>query len=212
MEKELPDHDAVVGEVLLEMANIFKSFFPDFFRDQLGWQVLFLQILLMYADYQDFFVIRSVEDANFSALRQPTRCPPEKIMIQLFGRGLFETGYLARLWVYSGHHMLDQAVFAGSIHGLDDQQYGPLVLSVKFFLQLTQYLGAFVQKLVGFFFGMDTTRVGRVVILETERFSVLDFERVSQLKDFLGEFHRICCIPKQTPTAKRSLTLGLHGK
>src|SRR3979411_851939 len=190
MEKELPDHDAVARKVLLEMANILKAFFPDFLRDQLGRQVLFLQILLMYADYQDFFVIRTVEDADFPALRQPARRPPQKIMVQFFGRGLFETGYLARLWVYSGHHMLDQAVFARRIHGLDDQQYGPLVLRVESFLQISHHGHALLQEFVGFLFGMDSSSVAGIVVFQSKRVGMPNLERVSQFEGFLRDFHR----------------------
>ena len=47
---------------------------------------------------------------------------------------LLETGDVASLGVHAGHDVLDQAVFAGGVHGLKDQQDRPLVLRVKFFL------------------------------------------------------------------------------
>ena len=65
--------------------------------------------------------------------------------------------------------MLDQAVFAGGIHGLNDQQDGPLVLGVKFFLQVLQHSHALLQELIGFFFGMDAAEYRRDQNLSAEK-------------------------------------------
>src|SRR6476469_4954054 len=100
MEKELPDHHAIPRKVLLEVANVFKAFLPDFLSDHFWRQVLFLQEFLMHADHQDFFVIRAVEDADLSALRQLLRGAPKKIMVQFFGGGLLEARYFAGLRIY----------------------------------------------------------------------------------------------------------------
>ena len=47
---------------------------------------------------------------------------PQKIVIQFFGTGLFETKDFAPLRVDSGHDVADCPVFAGSIHSLKDEK------------------------------------------------------------------------------------------
>ena len=53
----------------------------------------------MHADDQHLFVIRSVEDADPSALRQLTSTAPEKIVLQFGGAGMLEAEDLAALRV-----------------------------------------------------------------------------------------------------------------
>src|SRR5579864_3419975 len=101
MKKKFADDHAVACQVFLKVADVFEAFFPYFLCYQFWRKMLFLQIFLMYPNDEDFFIIRTVEDANFSALRQPACCPPEEIMVQFFGRRLFETGYLTGLRVYA---------------------------------------------------------------------------------------------------------------
>ncbi len=77
----------------------------------------------MHTNDQHFFIIGSIEDAYSSTFRQSLRATPEKIVIQLFSTGLLETENLAALRIDTGHHMLDGTVFAGGVHGLENQQY-----------------------------------------------------------------------------------------
>ena len=75
----------------------------------------------MDADDEYLFVIRTIEDANAAALGQTARCAPEKIMFQFFGTGLLEAEDFAPFRIYPGHDVPYGAVFAGSVHALEDE-------------------------------------------------------------------------------------------
>ena len=47
---------------------------------------------------------------------------PEEIVIEFFGAGLLETENLATLWIDAGHDVPNGAIFAGTVHALEDQQ------------------------------------------------------------------------------------------
>ena len=51
-------------------------------------------------------------------------------MIELLGGGRFERGDLAALRVDAGEDVLDDAVLAGRVHGLEYQQHAPFVVGV----------------------------------------------------------------------------------
>jgi hypothetical protein len=53
----------------------------------------------MHAHDEDFLVVRTVEDADASALRQASDIAPHEIVIELLRRGLLEREYLAALRV-----------------------------------------------------------------------------------------------------------------
>jgi len=76
----------------------------------------------MDADDEYFFVVRTIEDADATALGQTARGAPEEIMFQLFGAGLLEAGDFASLRIDSGQHMLYGAILAGPVHALEDDQ------------------------------------------------------------------------------------------
>ncbi len=78
----------------------------------------------MHPHDQHFLVIGAVENADPSPFRQVPGGAPEKIMLQFLGAGMLEAEDLAALRVDAGHHMLDGAVFAGRVHGLENQQDG----------------------------------------------------------------------------------------
>ena len=56
-------------------------------------------------------------------------------MVELFGRGLLERDDLRSLGIQPAHDVFDDAVFAGSIHRLEDDEERPAILSVKPFLK-----------------------------------------------------------------------------
>src|SRR5688572_29610520 len=66
--------------------------------------------------------------------------------------------------------MLDGAVLARGIHGLEDNQHRPTVLCIEFFLELGQLLNsggkAFLR--VRFVLGIKVERVSRVEVLESK--------------------------------------------
>lgn len=56
-------------------------------------------------------------------------------MVELFRGRRLETRHVATLWVDPGHDMLDGPVLAGSVHGLENDEQGILVLRIKNFLE-----------------------------------------------------------------------------
>ena len=81
-------------------------------------QFLPLEYLRMHAHDQHLFVIRAVEDADASALRQAFDVAPHEIVVEFLARRLLEREDLAALRIYAGHDVFDRAVLAGRIHRL----------------------------------------------------------------------------------------------
>ena len=99
----------------------------------------------MHANDEHLLVIGTIEDADSPAFRQSASRAPEKIVIQFFGARLFETENLAALRIDTGHHVLDGAVFAGSVHGLKNQQHRIAVVRIEQTLQRAQFLDVFAE-------------------------------------------------------------------
>jgi hypothetical protein len=111
--------------------------------------VLLVEQGLMHADHQDLLVVGPVEDADAAALGQVFDASPEIIMVELLGRRLLERHHLATLRVDAGHHMLDGAILARRVHGLEDEEHGPAVLRVEPVLQCGERLHPGLQALLG---------------------------------------------------------------
>ena len=71
---------------------------------------------------QNLFVIASIEDANLTAFGHPLGGSPEKVMVQLSGRRLFETKDLTARGIEATKHCTDCAIFARRIHRLKHQK------------------------------------------------------------------------------------------
>jgi len=76
----------------------------------------------MYAHDQHFLVVAAVKYPDLSALGQGERGAPEKIVIQLTCAGRFKRGDTTSLRIHTGEDVLDGAVFASGVQGLEDQQ------------------------------------------------------------------------------------------
>ena len=100
----------------------------------------------MNSDDEYFLIVRAVENADPSALWKTLGRPPQEIMIQFLGAGMFETENLASLRIDARHHMLDGAVLAGSIHRLENHQDGVLVACVQHTLQRAEFLSVFLEQ------------------------------------------------------------------
>ena len=123
MQKDLHDPRAVAMKVLLHVHDGAIPLLPDVLLvAQLLGKPLAAENLRMHSNDQHFLVIGTVEDADPAALGKAACRAPEKIMLQLFGAGLFEAEDLAALRIDAGHDVPDGAVFAGAVHALEDQQ------------------------------------------------------------------------------------------
>src|SRR5258706_14346339 len=63
-------------------------------------------------------IVRSVEDADLTLLRQPFANAPEETMTALFRRRLFERRDQNPLRIHAADHMRDRAVLATGVHAL----------------------------------------------------------------------------------------------
>ena len=86
--------------------------------------------------------------------------------------------------------MLDRAVLAGGIHGLEDQQDRPIVLGVEHVLQFRERLNAYLQGLLGarFVLGSESPGVARVKLLEFEVLWVGDSEGIRKPARICNDF------------------------
>ena len=82
--------------------------------------------------------------------------------------------------------MLDDAVLAGRVHGLDDHQHRPAVLRVEPLLQLGQPLDAFAEHFLGFVLvEVEAAGIGRIDVGQAELVRLVDAVAL----DDLGEVH-----------------------
>ena len=128
-------------KVLLQVCNGAIPLLPNVLLvAQLFRKSVAAENLRMHSNDQHFLVIGTVENADPAAFRKPANSAPEKIMIELFGAGLFETEDLAARRIHPRHDVPDGAVFAGTIHTLEKRQQRIAVGRVKELLQRTQLL------------------------------------------------------------------------
>ena len=101
-------------------------------------------------------------------------------MVELFRRRPLEGVDLAALGIDAGHDVLDRAVLARRVHGLEDEQHSPLDLGVEPVLHLGKAGDALLQELFRFLLGLDAAGVAGLRPGEPEVFSVRDPERLDQ--------------------------------
>src|SRR5579863_8802585 len=106
----------------LQLDDGMVALVPDrFLIERRARDAFVAQNLGMHARDQHLLVIRSVEYADAPALRKIAGGAPEEVVLQFTWARMFETEHLAALRIDPGHHMLDHAILAGSVHGLEDQ-------------------------------------------------------------------------------------------
>ena len=113
----------------------------------------------------------------------------------------------------SGHNVFDRPVFARRIHGLENEQDSPLVLGIKFVLQIGECLHPLGQRYLGavFVLFVKGEQIVRTVIFEPEIFSRGHPERAGQFVGFFDQligFHGDAQILRQT--AGRCSSMGMR--
>jgi hypothetical protein len=101
-------------------------------------------------------------------LRSGRLTAPEIVVVEIGGGRRLERVDLAALRVDARHDVLDRAVLAGRVHGLEDQQQRPAILGVELVLQLRQQLDARPQELPGFILRGHLVGVAGIDVLERE--------------------------------------------
>src|SRR4029077_19311249 len=142
------------------------------FGNQRVRQLLGAQNGWVNSHHQNFLVVRTVEDPNHAVLWNTSVRPPQIIVIEFLGAWSLEGVDVASLWIYAGHDVLDHAVFAGGIHPLNDEQHRPAILRVELLLQIAQQAGAVINNFLALLLAPYFAGVTRVVILQTELFSL----------------------------------------
>ena len=121
-------------------------------------------------------------------------------MVQLLGRGRLEGVHLAALRVDAAHDVLDGAVLAGGIHGLEHQQQRVLVLGVEPLLHLGEVDHALAQcglraLLVAGAFAVvasEDADIARVVVAQAEALAAVDAVGLGESFCTLGDpGHRV---------------------
>ena len=138
VKEELEDNRAIAHEMPLEGIDIVVSCFPEPSGSRPGGKLLLLQDLRVDANNENVLVVGPVEDPYAAALRKRLRVPPEKRVVEFLGRGLLERVDLAPLRVDAAHDVLDRAVLAGAVHGLEYDEHGMRVVRPQYFLRASQ--------------------------------------------------------------------------
>ena len=143
----------------------------------------------MDAHDERLLVIGPVEDAYPAAFRQAPRVAPQKVVIQLFVGRLLEAEYLASLRVQARHHVLDHAVLARCIHGLQNDQDGVDVVRVQALLRspepaevlLDECLRALLERVAFQVAHLLVAGPARVVLLQAQPLAGLDPELLLEI-------------------------------
>src|SRR5262249_1774752 len=90
VEEKLENDRALPREVILEMRDIRKPLPPDVLAHELRRHFLSFEDVLVHAHNEDFFIVRPVENSDSSPLGQRLGVAPEKVVIEVLGRGLLE--------------------------------------------------------------------------------------------------------------------------
>ena len=85
----------------------------------------------MDADDEDFLVVGAVEDGDAAAGREVAAGAPHEVVEAFLGIGRLEGGDVDALRVDAGHDVLDGAVLAGGIEGLEDDEDFSLMRSMN---------------------------------------------------------------------------------
>ena len=117
------------------------------------------------------------------------RIAPHEVVLEVFRRWLLEREDLAALRIDARHDVLDRAVLAGSVHGLENKQQRPAILGVEHVLFLGEPLGSALEKFSGLaFVHLETLGVAGIEVLESKALALGDAERVNILLDAVQNF------------------------
>ena len=159
-----------------------------------GRKLLVRQELRMHPHHEHLLVVGSVEDADAAPCRHPAGHAPEEVVVEILGRRLLERGDLAPLRVDPGHDVLDGAVLAGGVEGLEDHEQRPGVAGPQELLLPGDLGPGLLEVLLGPLLGVLSVQVrellaafpARVALGQVGRAARLDHQPV---QDGAGDRH-----------------------
>jgi hypothetical protein len=101
VEKKFPHDHAVSRQILLEIANVFKTFFPNLLVYELRRHFLLREEFGMHPDDEHLFIVTAIKDSNVSPVGQAFHASPEIIMVEVLARWRFEGIHFATLWIHA---------------------------------------------------------------------------------------------------------------
>ena len=119
------------------------------------------------ADDEHLFVVGAVEDDDLAGTGQHAHRSPEKVMHPLDVGRRFEAADEDALRVDARHDVLDRAVFAGGVEGLEDDDDRVFAAGPQQVLRGGQAGDVFQQRHLGLVFVLEARRERGIEILET---------------------------------------------
>jgi len=106
----------------------------------------------MDANDKDFFVVGAVENANVTSFGKAANRTPEEVVAEFQVAWLFEAENLAALRIHPRHDVFDDAILAGGVHCLQNQEQSVAVMSVQKPLQSIELFDVMGQDALVVFF------------------------------------------------------------
>src|SRR5882762_9279512 len=139
------------------------------------------------AHNQYFFVVGAIENADPAPFRGALMRSPEIVVVQFFSAGRLKRENGASLRVYTGHHVFDHTILAGSVQTLEDDHDRPAVLRVEFLLQVAEHAFACIEYVLRVLLAFDPGRVSGVPILQTKLFALGYTKRFCKARGLFDE-------------------------
>ena len=145
MQKDLNKEETIFRQIPFPIANLAIALVPNIMADQFFRHAFALNDIVNLRN-DDVFIMGTVENGNFSAPRQGFIDTPQIIMILFFHTRLFKAVHVYAGRIHTRKNVLYRAVFAGCIHGLQDDDDTIVIISTQLFLPVVhfcQHLGHF---------------------------------------------------------------------
>src|SRR5262249_45356243 len=146
IQEQLHDPEAVVRQVQLPVVDRVVPACPDMMLARLGRKLLANEVLRVHADDEHLLVVRTVEDADLPARRQPLLIAAEEVLVELEHRRDLEALDAHTLRVEAAHHVADRPVLARGIECLKHDQHAVGVLGCESRLVLRKQLDPALQE------------------------------------------------------------------
>lgn len=133
MEEDLDHREAIFRQVPFPVAYLAVARFPDILAYQFFRHTVAFDEVVDAGD-DDFFIVRAVEDADFTPAGQGFIDAPHIVVIQFFRARFLEAVHFDASRIEVGKDVFDRTVFPGRIHGLQDDDQAVVIVGTELFL------------------------------------------------------------------------------